>query len=468
LLSSDVPNIEEIAVREVVVVGGGLVGSLASSYLASRGFRVTVYERMADMRSDAGSAGRSINLVATSRGLDALAEVGLSEQVLELTVPVTGRTIHGIGGEQSYQPYGKDDSECNYSISRAELNRFLITAAEKRGVEFNFESPLAGAELDQGRLWFGGDTTRVVEVEADVIFGADGAASVTRTHLMKQPGYDESVRLLSHDYKELTIPVDQGRTMRQNTLHIWPRGDLMLMALPNRDGSFTVTIYLPQDGPFGFGGLQDAASVRQLFETYFADAIPLIPDLEQAFLANPSGNLGTVKCFPWNLEGRVLLIGDAAHAIVPFFGQGMNCGFEDCSVLGALIDEHGASKLEQVFAAFGNSRKPNSDAIADMALENFVEMKEKVGDSRFLLAKQVEHRLEQAMPRKYRSRYSMVMYSSIPYSVAMEAGLVQQQILDELCSGVDDAESVNLQRASDLIEQKLTPLLARRGVELNY
>ena len=333
--------------------------------------------------------------------------VGLRERAMSLTVPVTGRMIHPLNGELAYQPYGKDESECNYSISRAELNRFLMTAAEQNGVTFHFEKSLVDVDFDRNRLTFGtspagtpdtsGPTPGTETVDAELLIGTDGAASVVRARLMQTPAFDENVDLLSHDYKELLIPVEQGRTIKTNALHIWPRGEIMLMALPNLDGSLTVTIYMPESGPASFESLDTEERVRDLFRRQFPDATPLIPDLERSFLASPCGKLGTVRCRPWYLEGRALLLGDAAHAIVPFFGQGMNSGFEDCEVVARLLDEHGDDDLAAVFERVERERKPNTEAIADMALENFVEMRESVGEDRFLLRKQVEYRLEQEM-----------------------------------------------------------------------
>jgi kynurenine 3-monooxygenase len=456
--------------EEIVIVGGGLVGSLLAIFLARRGFRVVVHERRADLRGADGPAGRSINLVVTSRGVRALSAVGLWERALPLSVPVIGRLIHSTGGGLAYQPYGRDESECNYSVSRLELNRFLVTEAASRGVEFRFESRLLAADLERGRLTFADDTgAGSEEVDAPVVIGADGARSALRKEMMKLPGSRESVESLDYGYKELTIPSGPQGDFRieRNTLHVWPRCELMLMALPNWDGSFTVTLYLPTRGATAFTGPDDAGKVVALFNEQFPDAIPLIPDLERCFFANPTGNLATVRCSPWHVGGRALLVGDAAHAIVPFFGQGMNCGFEDCTVLDGLIEEHGPD-WETLFPIFDRARKPNADAIAEMALENFDEMRDHVGDRRFRLRKEVEHRLETEWPGEYRSRYSMVMYSDIPYEVARRAGRVQHGILETLCEGLEEASALDMTRARSLVRERLTPLLDSAGVDLDY
>jgi kynurenine 3-monooxygenase len=456
----------------MTVVGAGPVGCVLALLLARRGYSVQMYEMRPDMRSIGAQGGRSINLVLTDRGLRALELVELREKVLEITVPVLGRMMHSIDGELAFQPYGKDDSECNYSVSRDELNRFLLDAAEVAGVDIHFQKTCIGANFDAGELVVeDAKSGGRMHVDAPVIFGTDGAPSAIRKALVERGVVDESVEMLSYGYKELAFPA-QDDGMAGHALHIWPRGDHFLMGLANLDGSFTGTIYLPWKGDVGFEELSDKEGVREFFETYYQDAIALLDEgFEQEFLDNPNGKLGTVRTKPWhlsdeNLAGRVLLVGDASHGIVPFFGQGLNSGLEDCVVLDQLLEEH--SELSEVFPAFSASRKPNTDAIADMALENFVEMREKVGDEEFLFKKAVEHHLENAFPDIYRSRYAMVMYSAIPYRVAFEIGERQQEMLDELCQGIERAEDVDLERARELIDQKLAPLYERYDVDLSF
>lgn len=461
----------DVRAQSIVIVGAGLVGSLLAALLARRGQRVEVYESRSDMRQGHAAAGRSINLVLTRRGIRALERVGLDAGAMALTVPVTGRLMHAVDGELTFQPYGRDESECNYSISRAGLNEYLIEQAEKLGATFHFDARLIDADFESGRLTFRDDAKQQqTEVAAERLFGTDGAASATREALQKLDGFDQSMELLDHGYKELVIPAgpDGSFLIERRALHIWPRGELMLMALPNLDGSFTVTLYLPHRGDFGFDTLTTEESVNALFRRFFPDAIPLIPELAASFLANPTGVLGTVRSAPWHHLDRAMLLGDAAHAIVPFFGQGMNSGFEDCTVLAQLLDEAAGDDWSVVFSELDRRRKPNCDAIADMALENFVEMSERVGDAAFLLRKAVEHRLEQAMPRLYRSRYSMVMYSHIPFRVAFDAGRIQQTILDELCRDLATVDALDLERARALIDRRLTPFLDEHGVQLDY
>jgi kynurenine 3-monooxygenase len=327
------------------------------------------------------------------------------------------------------------------------------------------------ADLDRGRLRFHDEERDApVEVEAGVVFGADGAGSALREAFASDGSFEQSVDMLSHGYKELLIPAreDGGYRIDEHALHIWPRGDRMLMALPNRDGSFTVTLYLPMEGAGGFDGIREPRDVLRLFEELFPDAIPWIPDLERAWFENPTGTLGTVRCRPWHRDGRAVLIGDAAHAIVPFFGQGMNSGFEDCRVLDDLLDRHGDGNWPAVFPEVTRLRKPNADAIAAMALDNFEEMSDRVGDERFLLRKAVEHRLEEIAPRTYRSRYSMVMYSHIPFELCRRAGEVQQAILDELCAGLDRAADLDEARALAIVRERFTPFVEANGLSLEY
>jgi kynurenine 3-monooxygenase len=459
------------AAPNAVVVGGGLVGSLLAIFLVRRGWSVRVYEKRPDLRRTERSAGRSINLVITNRGFRALDRVGLEREARRLTVPVRGRMIHGLDGALAYQPYGRNESESNHSISRTELNRFLIEQAARRGVDFRFEARLERVDLAAGRLTFVDERRgERLDVACGAVFGTDGAGSAVRAEMVRAAVCRESVEPLEHGYKELVIPAVEGGSHRiePNALHLWPRGNVMLMALANLDGSFTVTLYLPQRGPESFESLGAGADVRALFALRFPDAMPLIPDLEQGFFANPTGSLGTVRCRPWHAGGRALLLGDAAHAVVPFFGQGMNCGFEDCTILDELLDREGDARLDRVFAELTAARRPDADAIADMALDNFVEMRDRVGDERFLLRKQVEHVLEQAMPREYRSRYSMVMYSHVPYHLAQEAGRIHDGILEELCAGLDTAADLDLEQARRLVRERLAPFLQRHAVSLDY
>lgn len=454
-----------------VVVGAGLVGCLLAVLLKRRGYNVALYEQRPDMRRVDLPAGRSINLVLTHRGLRGLDLLGLRERVLELTVPVLGRMMHDKDGQLAYQPYGKDDSECNYSISRAALNIFLLNLAQHEQIPIIFDHALKDADFDAGRLTFEHEG-RQVEISADVVFGADGGGSKVRRLLVERhEGFSQDAKLISHGYKEMTFAAgpEGSYAMAGHALHIWPRGHHMLMGLANLDGSFTGTLYLPFEGEDSLDELSTPQAVRAFFEAHYADAIPLLetaPEID--FFDGPTGSLGTVRTAPWHYKDKVLLIGDAAHAVVPFFGQGLNCGFEDCVVLDELLKAPDSVSLATIFERFYTQRKPNAEAIADMALENFEEMSSKVADERFLLRKKVERRIEQELGHIYRSRYATVMYSANPYKVAQDAGRIQDEILAELVQGIHDASQVDMARAQALIHERLTPFYQEHDVSLSF
>lgn len=415
----------------VTIVGAGPVGCLLAIMLRERGAKVQIFELRSDLRKEKRGGGRSINLVLTVRGLRALELVGLREAALSLTVPVLGRMMHSVAGELSYQPYGVDDSECNYAISREQLNALLLDAAEAAGAEIYFEHGLSEVCFEENLLIFEG---RSKPVPFELLFGCDGSPSVVRRELGRQGYIEEGREMMAWGYKELSFPAPGGAgpALAGHALHIWPRGAHFLMGLANLDESFTGTAYLPLSGPESFETLDSGPKVRAFFEAYYPDAIPLLGDFEREFLENPIGNLGTVQADPWHFEDRCLLVGDAAHGIVPFFGQGLNAGFEDCTYLYYALAEE--PDLGRVFAEYSKERKPNGDAIAKMSLENFVEMGDKVGDRRFLLRKEVESLLEKNFPEYFRSRYAMVMYSHIPYAEAYEIGERQEEVLEAVLS----------------------------------
>lgn len=394
---------------EVTVVGAGLVGCLLTCYLARRGHQVTLYERRPDPRQAGAERGRSINLAISERGLDALRRLGLEERVLAAALPMSGRMMHAPDGSLTFQPYSADGRRSINSISRGDLNRLLLEEAEAQpGVTVRFEHRLTAQDEQEGRLEFDTPSGSVVE-KAQVVLGADGAFSAVRARLRNLPGVDYSQEYLDYGYKELTIPPGSG--LSQGALHIWPRGSSMMIALPNPDESFTCTLFWPM-GDFE---LQDVS--RHFVQTY-PDAHALMPHLADDYAANPVGHLVTVRCSPWSVVGPRMvagLVGDAAHAIVPFYGQGANCGFEDCVELDRCLSETGddfAAALE----LFERRRKVNADTIANLALENFVEMRDKVASKVFLAQKRVEHALERALPGRYVSRYELVSFSTVPYA----------------------------------------------------
>lgn len=449
----------------ILIVGAGPVGALAALFLAKKGHQVELYERRPDLRREKISAGRSINIALSTRGLHALGLVGLEEKVLAQAIPMRGRMIHPVKGELGFQPYGRDESEYINSVSRGDLNKLLLTEAENTGrVHVHFNEKALSADLDQHSVLFKNEKSgETHHAFGRLLIGSDGSASCIRGEIQKTTQGQCSQELLNYGYKELHIDPGPGGSFRmeKHALHIWPRGSYMLIALPNFDGSFTCTLFLPFEGEKSFAELKTPEKVRTFFEAQFPDAAALISNLEKTYFENPTGQMVTVKTAPWHYGQSALLIGDAAHAIVPFFGQGMNCGFEDCAVLDQLFD--------RPLFEFESARKSNSDAIADLAVENFVEMRDKVGDARFLLERGVEKILENQFPGEFRSRYAMVTFARIPYRVALEAGRFQSDLLKELCAGISRPEEVDLSRAAELIRGKLIPFLKTKlGGEVKW
>ena len=439
---------------DLLVVGAGPVGSLLALTLAQRGLTVDVYERRPDMRRVEAGTGRSINLAVSTRGLHALHQVGLDEDVLCEAVPMLGRMTHAVDGTLALFPYGRSASEFINSMSRGGLNKLLMNKAEASGrVRIRFQQRLDDYDFASRTALFhdevGGQDHRV---EAPVLIGTDGSGSALREAMQEQRGAQVRQEFLSSGYKELTIPPlpGGGFALHREALHIWPRGQFMLIALPNRDGSFTCTLFLAFDGSPSFAELQGAAAVEAFFGKYFPDALKWIPDLAAHFLAAPLGRMVTVRALPW-AAGGALLLGDAAHAIVPFFGQGMNAGFEDITLLASDL----TGDWPRDFARFAAARKPDADAIADLAIENFLEMRYKVADPEFLRLRDLEHQLQDRMPGRYLSRYQLVTFTRVPYRIALRAGQVQQEILSGLLRG-----DYGFDRAEALVEERLTPLLA--------
>ena len=447
--------------NQVNVVGAGLCGSLMSIFLARRGFHVTLFEKRPDPRQVAMPAGRSINLALANRGLKPLREVGLQRQVQKLLTTMRGRMVHAENGETELQPYGQKPWEVIYSVSRPGLNALLMDEAEAAGVEIVFGRGCEGADFEQDELILRDEATQeTYRSRLTPTIAADGAGSPLRQALMQRSGYDCSIDFLTHSYKELCIPPTAAGefAMDPAALHIWPRGGHMLIALPNLDRSFTVTLFLPDEGSPGFAQLDTPDAVTAFFETDFPDALPLLPNLREEFFDNPTGELGTVRCAPWHLGDQLCLVGDAAHAIVPFHGQGMNCAFEDCLAMDACLEETGGD-WAAAFDLLNARRKKNADAIADMALENYVEMRDSVRDPGFLLRKQVAFELERRHPSRFVPRYSMVMFrDDIGYSDAQERGRVQAEILAEITQGKQTLEACNLDLAAVTIRERLAPL----------
>jgi kynurenine 3-monooxygenase len=446
--------------QTISLIGAGLNGPLLALGLVKRGFRVEIYERRPDMRHVRMSAGRSINLALSTRGIFALTEAGLWNEMRKITIPMKGRMMHSAASELTFQPYGKDEAEVIHSISRADLNIALINAAEQQGVKISFQQRCTGINLETGGLKIRDERTiEAKSIDSSVVIACDGSASAIRGEMLKLSRFNFSQQYLDYGYKELIIPAgpDRKHVLDIGALHIWPRGSYMLIALPNVDGSFACILFLPFEGPDSFASLNNSSEVSRFFEARFPDAFSLMPQLADIFFANPTGAMVTVKCSPWHVGGRALLLGDAAHAIVPFFGQGINCGFEDCSSLLQLLDQHGAD-WERVFNEFENARKVNTDAIADLAVENFAEMRDRVADPRFLFRKKVELALESKYPELFVPKYSMVTFHRVPYATALTRGQAQDRMLTELCDPINRIEDLDWSKADQLIRSQLTPL----------
>jgi kynurenine 3-monooxygenase len=406
---------------QFTIVGAGLAGALLACYLGRAGHRVDLLEKRADPRAQGPERGRSINLALSVRGIQALREVGLAEQVLEQAIPMRGRVLHAVSGAIAFMPYGKDDAESIHSVSRAGLNITLLQAAAGfPKVRLFFQHRCTGVDLTRGTLEIHkADSESPPQVACNIVVGADGAYSAIRAALQRHDRFNYQQEYLSHGYKELTMPAGAGGAfaMEKHALHIWPRHSFMMIALPNQGGSFTVTLFLPYDGINSFAALKTDDDIQRFFRQEFPDAAPLLPDLVQQYLANPVGPLLTVRCQPWHVGGRVALIGDACHAVVPFLGQGMNAAFEDCTVLDRCLRQHGPD-WAAAFADFECQRKENTDALADMAIDNFLEMRDRVSSRWFLWKKKLDILLHRLLPGWYLPLYTLITFTTTPYAEA--------------------------------------------------
>lgn len=444
--------------QPINIVGAGLAGALLGVMLMRRGSgAIHMWDRRPDPRRSTTERGRSINLALAARGIRALEHAGVMDRVRPLLIPMRGRMIHDRSGATALQPYGQREHEVIYSVGRAALNRVLIEeAARHRDVTIRFDQTCVAADPGAGVLRFRDEVSGApYEVELTPTIATDGAGSAVRASLLSTQRMAVREDWLDHDYKELTIPPAEGRpVLEPNALHVWPRGGFMLIALPNTDRSFTATLFLARKGPRSFEALRDSRSVLDFFREEFADAVPLIPNLAAQFQAHPAGQLGTVHVAPWHIGGQLLLLGDAAHAIVPFHGQGMNAAFEDCLELDSLLDRF--DEWESVFAEFERVRRPNAAAIAQMALENYTEMRDTVLAAGFVRRTALALELERRFPGRFIPRYAMVSFHpEIPYAEALRRGAVQAQILIEL-DRVDGATDFAL--AGMLINERLPAL----------
>ncbi len=444
--------------KNTVIIGAGLVGSLLSIYLSKRGYKVKVYERRGDMRKEDMVAGRSINLALSDRGIKALEEVGLMDEIRKICIPMHGRFLHNADGTTAYQPYGNEGQFIN-SVSRGELNCKLMDLAEQNGVEIIFNERCETIDWKKNDIHLANELTEQrTTINGQLIFGSDGAFSAARlTHHLQHDRFQYQQYYIDFGYKELNIPAGKNGSflMEKNALHIWPRGNYMLIALPNMDGSFTCTLFFPFEGEPSFASLDTNEKLRAFFKKTFTDTGQLMPTLEKDFFNNPTGSLVTVKCFPWTREDKFALIGDAAHAIVPFFGQGMNCGFEDCSVLNSLIDKH-QENWAAILPEYQQLRKPDADAIADLALNNFVEMRDKVADPKFLLQKKIEAAFSKKYPGKWTPAYAQVTFSpQIRYSEALVNGKKQEAIMQQVMAMPDIADKWQDEEIEKIILEKI-------------
>lgn len=417
--------------QKIAVVGGGLVGCVQALFAAKRGGSVSVFERHPDPIFAGSEKGRSINLALSTRGLNALEELGLAERAKAISVPMFGRYIHGDSSED-FQPYGKAN-QCIYSISRANLNKLLIEECKQNeNINFFFEEKCLGVDFESNTLSFQNKADNTFHKDQfDKIFGADGAYSIIRQELMKTERFNFSQDYLPHGYKELTIPAIDGKhALKTNGLHIWPRGTFMLIALPNTDGSFTCTLFMPFEGQTSFEKLKTSSEVRAFFNAVFPSANELMPELESEFFDNPTSFLVSIKCSPWGYKNNALLLGDASHAIVPFYGQGMNSGLEDCFLLHQQLTKQGESEFS--FKNFSESRKLDTDAILQLSLNNYIEMRDSTANPQFLLRKKIERRISERHPDVWIPLYSQVTFSNVPYSTALKRGQIQSKIMDDI------------------------------------
>jgi len=445
--------------RSLSIIGAGLAGSLLAILLSRQGWRITLYERRGDPRIADYESGRSINLALAERGRNALRQAGVEEEVMAKAVMMRGRMIHSREGDTQLQRYGRDDSEVIWSIHRKDLNHTLLQLAEDAGAQVHFHRRLHTVDFEAGYARFIDDRDdQPHDIRFDTLIGADGAGSALRAAMNRKHPLDERIEFLGHSYKELEIPPteDGGFRIEANALHIWPRGQYMCIALPNDEGTFTVTLFLPNEGNPSFATTRTGAEAEALFARDFPDALPLIPHLRRDWEEHPPGLLGTLYLRQWQLGGRAVLLGDAAHAMVPFHGQGMNCAFEDCVALARHLQEQ--DSLEAAFAVFEAERKPNAEAIQQMALENYLEMRDRVADPTFQLQRELEQQLQARWPTRFVPHYTMVTFLHTPYAVALERTNLQRRILEDATAGHSTLEHIDWAALERIVHAQLPVL----------
>ena len=444
--------------KKVIIVGAGLVGSLWAVYMAKAGYKVTIYERRPDIRKAEISAGKSINLALSHRGWKAIRNAGVEEEVKKIAIPMSGRIMHDTDGQLTYQAYGKKD-EAIYSVSRGHLNAIMMDIAENKGrATIHYNHQCTGADLDNGIVQLRDlKNNREFEDSADLVFAADGAFSAVRYNAMqKVDRFNYSQFYIEDGYKELLLPADKNGNyqIEKNALHIWPRGRFMLIALPNEDGSFTCTLFMPYDNhEYAFNDLDSDEKINVFFKTIFPDFHALMPNLIENWHQNPLSSLSIVRCYPWTM-GKFALMGDSCHATVPFYGQGMNAGFEDCRILDELLDKHN-NNFKTCFKEYTEVRKPNGDGVQDLSMHNFIVMRDKTADIKFLLQKKIEQKFAQRYPKKWVPLYSMVSFSNISYSKAWHIGMKQE----EMMKSIMDITNISDIWESDEIMKKMLDLI---------
>jgi len=444
--------------KKVIIVGAGLVGSLWGVYMSKAGYEVVIYEMRSDIRRADIKAGKSINLALSNRGWKALETVGVAEEIRKMAIPMYGRTMHDLDGELTFQAYGKED-EAIYSVSRGGINAKMMDIAEEYGdAKIIYNHTCIDVDLFAGQIKLKNtETDEIVEDEADLIFGADGAFSAVRyTSMQKVAGFNFSQEYVEDGYREILLPAyeDGSYRLAKNTLHIWPRGRFMLIALPNEDGSFTCTLFMPfKNHEYSFDKLNDKKSVENFFKEVFPDFYKLMPDISEHWSSHPLSSLALIKCYPWSY-GKTVLIGDSAHATVPFYGQGMNCGFEDLTIMWEIMQKH-EDNWELIFKEYEENRKANADAMQNLSLHNYHVMRDYVADPKFLLQKRIEAKFSKLYPDKWMPLYSQVTFSHIPYSEAAKVGFEQERIMKEVMQIDGIEEKWDLEDIMYLIKAKL-------------
>jgi kynurenine 3-monooxygenase len=443
--------------KEVVIIGAGLVGSLWAVYMSKAGYNVTIYERRPDIRKAEISAGKSINLALSVRGWTALDAVGVGDEIRKIGIPMYGRMMHDLQGNLSYQPYGKE-GQAIYSISRGKTNAVMMDMAEKHGnATIHYNHDCKKVDLKAGIVTLTNTLkNEEVTVKADLVFGVDGAFSAVRYNsFQKVDRFNFSQNYIADGYREILLPAnpDGSHKLDKNALHIWPRGRFMLMAMANEDGSFTCTLFMPHEGgENSFDKLTSREAVNNFFQTTFPDFYEMMPNIADAWEDHPLSNLAIIRCYPWT-NGKVALMGDAAHATVPFYGQGMNAGFEDCTVMNRLMHKHNHD-WDAIFAEYSTERKPDGDALQDLSVDNYYVMRDYVADPAFILRKKIEAKFSELHPDRWLPLYSQVTFSNIRYSDAYRQGNIQSEIMDEIMALPNIEEEWDSKIVMDILLEK--------------